>query len=81
MALCRMETGDLLDAERRVLECLGARPSQRMEMICPPTFSEGSSSTLDAGHQKIPCVVAAALLKARIARFLHNPQRRLDWLR
>ena len=35
------ETGDLLEAERRVLECLGAA----LVSICPPTFSEGSSST------------------------------------
>ena len=38
------ETGELLDAERRVLECLGAALVSEW-MICPPTFSEGSSST------------------------------------
>ena len=38
------ETSDLLDAERRVLECL-APPWSANGMICLPTFSEGSSST------------------------------------
>jgi hypothetical protein len=38
------EAGDFLDAERRVLECLGAALAAN-GMTCPPTFREGSSST------------------------------------
>ena len=48
------ETGDLMGVERRVLECLGAAlVSERM--VCPPTFSAGSSSTQrPANHTTLP---------------------------
>jgi hypothetical protein len=64
------ETGDLLDAERRVLECLGAALVSEWNGL--PTdvqrrlFEHASRKSYDA-----------ARLKARIARFLHNHKD--DW--
>ena len=60
------DTGDLIDAERRVLECLGAAlviewndlPTDVQRRLFKHAAS-GKSYTAD-------------LLKARIARFLHN---------
>ncbi len=60
------ETGDLLDAERRVLECLGDALVSEWNDLLPDVqrrlFEHAASGK---SHD-------AALLKARIARFLHN---------
>ena len=68
---CRMETSDLLDAERRVLECLGAA-----------LVSEWNDLPTDVQRRLFEHAASgkshdAALLKARIARFLHNHKD--DW--
>ena len=60
------ETGDLLDLERRVLECLGAA-----------LVSEWNSLPTDVQRRLFEHATSgkspdAALLKARIARFLHD---------
>jgi hypothetical protein len=60
------ETGDLLDAERRVLECLGAA-----------LVSEWSDLPTDVQRRLFEHAASgksrdAVLLKVRIARFLHN---------
>ena len=47
------ETGDLLDVERRVLECLGAALVSE-GMVCPLTFSADFSSTLRRAHHAMP---------------------------
>jgi hypothetical protein len=65
------ETGDLLDAERRVLECLGAA-----------LVSEWNGLPTDVQRRLFEHAASgksydAALLKARIARFLHNHKD--DW--
>jgi hypothetical protein len=65
------ETGDLLDAERRVLECLGAA-----------LVSEWNGLPTDVQRRLFEHAASgkshdAALLKARIARFLHN--HKADW--
>ena len=65
------ETGDLLDAERRVLECLGAA-----------LVSEWNDLPTDVQRRLFEHAASgkshdAALLKARIARFLHNHKD--DW--
>jgi hypothetical protein len=65
------ETGDLLDAECRVLECLGA-----------PLVSEWNGLPTDVQRRLFEHAASAkshdaALLKARIARFLHNHKD--DW--
>jgi hypothetical protein len=65
------ETGDLLDAERRVLECLGA--ALVSEWNDPPTDVQRrlfEHSASGKSHDAVP-------LKARIARFLHNQKD--DW--
>ena len=66
------ETGDLLDAERRVLECLGAA-----------LVSEWNDLPTDVQRRLFEHAASgkshdAALLKARIARFLHNHKD--DWV-
>lgn len=65
------KTGDLLDAERRVLECLGAA-----------LVSEWNDLPTDVQRRLFEHAASgkshdAALLKARIARFLHNHKD--DW--
>ena len=65
------ETGDLLDAERRVLECFGAA-----------LVSEWNDLPTDVQRRLFEHAASgksndAALLKARIARFLHNHKD--DW--
>ena len=65
------KTGDLLDAERRVLECLGAA-----------VVSEWNDLPTDVQRRLFEHAASgkshdAALLKARIARFLHNHKD--DW--
>jgi hypothetical protein len=65
------ETGDLMDAERRVLECLGAA-----------LVSEWNGLPTDVQRRLFEHAASAkshdaALLKARIARFLHNHKD--DW--
>ncbi len=65
------ETGDLLDAERRVLECLGAA-----------LVSEWNDLPTDVQRRLFEHAASgkshdAALLKARIARVLHNHKD--DW--
>jgi hypothetical protein len=60
------ETGDLLDAERRVLECLGAA-----------LVSEWNDLPTDVQrrlfeHAALRKSYDAARLKARVARFLHS---------
>jgi len=60
------ETGDLLDAERRVLECLGAA-----------LVSEWNDLPTDVQRRLFEHAASgkshdAAVLKAQIARFLHN---------
>ena len=65
------DTGDLLDAERRVLECLGAA-----------LVSEWNDLPTDVQRRLFEHAASgkshdAALLKARIARFLHNHKD--DW--
>ena len=60
------ETGDLLDAERRVLECLGAA-----------LVSEWNNLPTDVQRRLFEHAASgkshdAALLKPRIARFLHD---------
>jgi hypothetical protein len=65
------ETGKLLDAERRVLECLGAS-----------LVSEWNDLPTDVQRRLFEHAASgkshdAALLKARIARFLHNHKD--DW--
>jgi hypothetical protein len=65
------ETGDLLNAERRVLECLGAALVSEWNDL--PTDVQGrlfEHATSGKSHD-------AALLKTRIARFLHNHKD--DW--
>src|ERR1700733_11331825 len=66
------EVGDLLDAERRVLECLGAA-----------LVSEWNDLPTDVQRRLFEHAVSgkshdAAQLKARIARFLHNHKD--DWV-
>jgi hypothetical protein len=65
------QNGDLLDAERRVLECLGAA-----------LVSEWNGLPTDVQRRLFEHAASgkshdAALLKARIARFLHNHKD--DW--
>ena len=65
------ETGNLLDAERRVLECLGAA-----------LVSEWNDLPTDVQRRLFEYAASgkshdAAQLKARIARFLHNHKD--DW--
>jgi hypothetical protein len=65
------ETGDLLDAERRVLECLGTA-----------LVSEWNDLPTDVQRRLFEHAASgkshdAARLKARIARFLHNHKD--DW--
>jgi hypothetical protein len=65
------KSGDLLDAERRVLECLGAA-----------LVSEWNDLPTDVQRRLFEHAASgkshdAALLKARIARFLHNHKD--DW--
>jgi hypothetical protein len=66
------ETGDLLDLERRVLECLGAA-----------LVSEWNGLPTDVPRRLFEHAASgksrdAALLKARIARFLHDHKDALD---
>jgi hypothetical protein len=66
------ETGDLQDAERRVLECLGAA-----------IVSEWNDLPTDVQRRLFEYAASgkshdAAQLKARIARFLHNHKD--DWV-
>jgi hypothetical protein len=66
------ETGDLLDLERRVLECLGAALVSEWNGL--PTDVQRrlfEHATSGKSHD-------AALLKARIARFLHDHKDALD---
>jgi hypothetical protein len=65
------ETGDLLEAERRVLECLGA--ALVIEWNDLPTDVQRRLFKHAASGKSY----AADLLKARIARFLHNHKD--DW--
>jgi hypothetical protein len=65
------ETGDLLDAERRVLECLGAALVGEWNGL--PTDVQRRLFEHAASGKSYD----AALLKARIARFLHNHKD--DW--
>ena len=60
------QTGDLLDVERRVLECLGRGPSQRVEWL--PT--EVQRQLFEHAASGAPG--DAARLKSQIARFLHG---------
>ena len=66
------EAGDLLEVERRVLECLGAALVSELSDL--PTdvqrrlFEHATSGKLGD----------AALLKTRIARFLHDHKDALD---
>jgi hypothetical protein len=65
------KSGDLLDAERRVLECLGAA-----------LVSEWNDLPTDVQRRLFEHAATgkshdAALLKARITRFLHNHED--DW--
>ena len=60
------ETGDLLEAERRVLDCLGA--ALVIEWNDLPTDVQRRLFKHAASGKSY----AADLLKARIARFLHN---------
>jgi hypothetical protein len=66
------ETGDLLDVERRVLECLGAA-----------LVSEWNGLPTDVQRRLFEHAASgkshdAALLKTRIARFLHDHKDALD---
>jgi hypothetical protein len=65
------ETGDLLDAERRVLECLGAALVSEWNDL--PTDVQRRLFEHAASRKSYD----AARLKARIARFLHNHKD--DW--
>ena len=65
------ETGDLLDSERRVLECLGAALVREWNDL--PTDVQRRLF----GHAASGKSHDAALLKAQIARFLHNHKD--DW--
>jgi hypothetical protein len=66
------ETGDLLDVERRVLECLGAA-----------LVNEWNGLPIDVQRRLFEHAASgkshdAALLKTRIARFLHDHKDALD---
>jgi hypothetical protein len=65
------ETGDLLEAERRVLECLGAALVSEWNDL--PTDVQRRLFEHAASRKSYD----AARLKARIARFLHNHKD--DW--
>ena len=65
------ETGDLLDAERRVLECLGAALVSEWNDL--PTDVQRRLFEHAASRKSYD----AARLKARIARFLHSHKD--DW--
>jgi hypothetical protein len=66
------ETGDLLDLERRVLECLGAALVSEWNDL--PTHVQRRLFEQAASGKSHD----AALLKARIARFLHDHKDALD---
>ena len=65
------ETGELLEAERRVLECLGAALVSEWNDL--PTDVQRRLFEHAASRKSYD----AAILKARIARFLHNHKD--DW--
>ena len=60
------ETGDLLDLERRVLECLGAALVSEWNNL-PTDVQRRLFEHATSGKSR-----DAALLKTRIARFLHD---------